>query len=472
MDSPAMDSSPRTVSALLGAALAHIGVRRLFGAPSGGMVGIEGLPHVRVEEPILAAVMAAAAGRVGPGPGAALLPDRTLMISTVPGYRSKPVVVTDPGQLVEVVAAWDRVGPAAAIEIVLDLDLDQPAPADAAVLSVDHGAAGMTLAADLRGPGVMVVAGPGVQRAGRVEDLRALVRSGGIAVAVTVAGTAMLAADDPWFAGVVGLQERDAALAGLADAHLVVLTGVDEVELPGDTSLWGRAQVLEVPPAHLVTLGLRWQPPDPPAPEPSELVGVVSELVQAQAGSARSAVAACQALGAVARADAVVAVDAGPAGLWMARVPTSATPGSVHVPGLRAPGFAMAAAMSAAFDGRAAFAVVNDPVDPVTAALVELAEAWRLDLVVASWGADAGAPDEVAGADGGESAGSLPSGSSQGGSAQGGSSPVDHAARWTAGLRAARREGGVTQVGLDVDPTATRQLVQQVGPVAGWQHAP
>lgn len=475
MDSPAKDSSPRTVSALLGAALAHIGVRRLFGAPSGGLVGIEGLPHVRVEEPALAAVMAAAAGRVGPGPGAALLPGRTLMISAVPGYRSEPLVVTDPGQLVEMVAAWDRVGPAAAIELVLDLDLDQPAPADAAVLSVDHGIAGMTLAGDLRGPGLMVVAGPGVGRAGRVDDLRALARAGGMAVAVTVAGAGMLASDDPWLTGVVGLQQHDAALSGLTDAHLVVLTGVDQVELPdadaGDASLWGRAQVLEVPPAHLVTLGLRWEAPDLPAPEPSALAGAVSAVVEACSGVDRSPVAACEALGTVARGDAVVAVDAGPPGLWMARVPTVALAGSVHVPGLRAPGFAMAAAMSAAFDGRAAFAVVNDPVDPVTAALLDLAEAWQLDLVVASWGADPESTGGGAGTVGGGSAGASSTGASSTGSSPAGASPVDHAARWTAGLRAARREAGVTRVGLDVDPSATRQLVEQLGPVEGWQHA-
>jgi hypothetical protein len=455
-----MDSPGRTVSALLGAALGHIGVRRLFGAPSGGLVGIDGLPHVRVQEPALAAVMAAAAGKVGPGPGAALLPDRTLMISAVPGYRSEPVVVTDAGQLVELVARWDRLGRAAAVEVVLDLDLDQPVPADVAVLSVDDGTAGMTLAADLRGPGLMVVAGPGVARAGRVDDLRALARAGGVSVAVTVGGTGMLAADDPWFAGVVGLQQHDAALAGLSDAHLVVLTGVDPVELPGgdSTGLWGRAQVLEVPPAHLVTLGLRWTDAGPPAhdapanelpaPGPSALAGAVAAVLLDCAGDGPSPVAACQALGIVARADAVVAVDAGPAGVWMARVPSAASPGSVHLPGLRAPGFAMAAAMSAAFDGRAAFAVVNDPPDPVTAALLELADAWRLDLVVAAWGADADA-----GADADHSG-------------------SDHAERWTAGLRAARRTDGVTRVGLGVDPSATRHLVGHLGAVEGWPHAP
>jgi len=456
MDAPGSGPSPRTVSALLGAALAHIGVRRLFGAPSGGLVGIDGLPHVRVEEPALAAVMASAAGRVGPGPGAALLPDRTLMISAVPGYRSEPLVVTDPGQLAEVVAAWDRMGPAAAVEIVLDLDLDQPAPADAAVLSVDHGTAGMTLAADMRGPGLMVVAGPGVGRAGRTGDLQELIRAGGIPVAVTVGATGMLAADDPWYAGVVGLQEHDAVQAGVGDAHLVVLTGVDAVELPGGdgAGLWGGAQVLEVPPAHLVTLGLRWPEPHPPVPAPSALVGTVSSVVDALAGSGPSPVAACRALGTVARGDAVMAVDAGPAGLWMARVPTVATPGSLRLPGLRAPGFAMAAAMSAAFDGRAAYAVVNEPVDPVTAALVELADAWRLDMVVVSWGGD---PGDARG---------------DGATGPDGVDPVDHAGRWTAGLRAARREGGVQHVGLGVDPAATRLLVEQLGPVEGWQHAP
>jgi hypothetical protein len=444
-------TAPRTVSALLGAALADIGVRRIFGAPTGTIAGIDGLAHVRIDEPVLAAALAGAAGRVGPGPGAALLPDRRLVVTATGGLPARQVVVSDPGQMVELVAAWDRLDGVPALDLVLDVDLDAPAPDDAAVLRVTDAGAGMTLGPDLRSVGVVVLAGPGVRRAGRVGDLLGVARSGGMAVAVTVGAAGLLAADDPWYAGVVGLQERDSAAAGLPAAPVVVVTGVDPTELPGDDdpALWGAAQVLEVAPSQLATLGLRFGGPDPQPPPPSGLAAAVAaacDAVDAGGDPGRSPAAACRALARLARRDAVVAADAGPAGLWLARVATTAVPGAVVLPSMATPGFAVAAAMVAALDSRPATAVVVDPPDPVTAALVELAASWHLDMVLASWGGG----DAVAGA-GRDAAGATE--------------------RWGTALRAAARDGGLAEVALEVDPAATRHLIEHLGPVTGWQPA-
>ena len=440
------------VGDLLGGALAHLGVTRVFGAPSDGISGIAGMAHVRVDEPLLAATLALAAGRVGPAPGVALLPGRRLVVGATPGMRSAPLVVTDPEELLSLVAAWDR--PAvtgssgAGVELVVDVDLDAPA-GEHDVIEVGHGGAAMTLAEDMRGVGAVIVAGPGVGRAGRVGDLVQLAHDGGMRIVVVPGAAGMVSGSDPAFDGVVTLQSEDLAMAGVSGAPFVVVSGVDGVELDRgpDEPPWSLgSQVLEVDPVHLATLGLRWEPPVPPMPAPSALAAVTASVIEAclagEPGDS-SPVAACRALGAVARRNTLLAADGGPAGLWLARVSTDASPGALRLPGLRAPGFAVAAAIAAALEGRPAVAVTTEPHDPFTAELLELAVAWQLDITVASWGA-----------------GTLPVGGVD-----------DQAATWTAALRAAGREQGVSEVGLGVDVSSTRLLVEAFGPVEGWRPA-
>jgi hypothetical protein len=466
-DGPSSSGRPATVNALLGAALRQLGVRRVVGASSDGITGIDGLAHTRVSEPSLAAVLAGAAGRVGPAPGVALLPGRGLLVTSVPGLvPAAPVPVTDAATLVEVLATWDHQPDGAAVELRLDLDLEAPVPDEVAVLEADHGAAGTILAPDMRGVGLVVLAGPGVGRAGRQADLQMLATRGGLPVVLTSGAAGLLDAGLPHLAGVAGLQAHDLTATGLDRAPVVVLTGVDAVELldgmPGAPG--GSAQVLEVDPAHLATLPLRWDPPDDPPPPPSALVTAMAAMLTGLDDLPRSPAAACRALATVARRDTVVAADAGPTGLWLARVPTPAVPGTLRLPGLRSPGFAVAAAMSAAMDGRGAIAVVTDPPDPVSDVLLELAGAWGLDVVVAVWGAGAVAT-------------AATNGSASGTAAAGSATPVegspgagaDDADRWALALRAARRVGGVQLVGLDVDLSLTRLLIGQFGPVEGWR---
>lgn len=460
-DTPATGRTPETAGALLAAALTHHGVRRIFGAPTDGLAGIGGLPHVRVDEPNLAAGLAAAAGHVGPGPGAALLPGRRLLVGAAPGLRTEPVAVTGVDHLMELVATWDRDPAGASVEILLDLDLDEPIGGDTSVLRADEGLSGMILAPGLRGAPMVVVAGPGVQRQGRVEALRTLARSGGLPVVTTAGATGMLAGDDPLFAGVVGIQTLDADLSGVAAAEVVIATGLDDGvgldvagEPGGGLTLPGfGGQVLQVAPSHLATLGLRWQPPDPPEPVPSALRHRMDNLAGELAVVPGSPVAACMALGTVARSGSVVAADGGTPGLWLARLRSPAAPGTLRLPGLLAPGFALSAALVAALDGRRAVAVVNDPGDPVSAALTELAVMWNLDLVVVGWGPGAAGDGTVA-------------------RDHNGGPDGDEAGRLLAGLRAAMRSPGVVQVGFDVDPGVTAALEDACGPVVGWPPGP
>ena len=93
-----------TVGELLGRCLRAAGATRLFGSSASGISGVPGLGHLRVDEPDLAALLADAAGRIGTGPGVALLPGRRVRLSSEPGGEAGVVTVTDPASLPVVVA--------------------------------------------------------------------------------------------------------------------------------------------------------------------------------------------------------------------------------------------------------------------------------------------------------------------------------------------------------------------------------
>src|SRR5256714_12848004 len=76
----------------------------------------------------------------------------------------------------------------------------------------------------------IVLAGNGLVRVGASPALREFARVTGIPVAETFMGKGLLDYQDEHFAGTVGLQSRDYALAGFEDADLVITAGWDLVE--------------------------------------------------------------------------------------------------------------------------------------------------------------------------------------------------------------------------------------------------
>jgi hypothetical protein len=97
---------------------------------------------------------------------------------------------------------------------------------------------------------------------------------------------------------------------------------------------------------------------------------------------------------------------------------------SVIVPATRVQGFAAAAAVVAALDGRRAVAVTTAPLDDVSKALLELALDRDLPLTVQVWGDDAG--EHLLG-------------------------------------------GQVRTIGLPVDFSLTQDVVDAAGPIVAWQ---
>jgi hypothetical protein len=451
-----MSDRDQTIGDLLGRSLRSLGVTRVFGSSASGVTGIGGLGHLRVDEPHLAVVLADAHGRVSHGrhPGSALLPGRRLHIGSQPGAPAPTVSVTDAATMVEAVAGFAAGSVFDALELELDVDLDAPAPAGVEPLAVTPAGSLVTLSPSLAELGLVVLAGPGVIRAGEVEALAAFATQSGVPVVETF-GARGLVPGTP--AATVGLQERDAALAGLDDAAFVITVGLDPDEEPparpepggvAGTS-WTSRQVLAVEPFQLAALAHQWPRPRPASAPPAltgALAGVIEPLLASDASPLTPARAAAElsvlsrhrsGIGGRAASGAVVAADAGPAGLWVARA-LPALPGDVVVPARPVRGFAVAGAIVAALDGQPATAVTVTPFDPVTVALLELAGRVGSRLTVVEWGADVSWADARA---------------------------------HRVALHAARTASGVAHVPVPVDLTATRQLIEVAGPVVAWHRA-
>jgi hypothetical protein len=425
----------RTAGQLLSWCLRDAGVTRTFGAP------LPELDHVAVAEPSLAALLADADGRVGPAAGVALLPDRVLRVSSRPGDAGTEVVVDDPGELGPAVlrattAARYRLH---ATRLRLDLDLDAPAPPDAqpAVLPVLP----LDLRLELPDDGVVVLAGPGVVRAGSfrwggaVDGLRAFAAAADVGVANTWGAKGVFTWNSPHHLGTVGLQADDFELLGFRDANLIVATGVDRDESADDR--FRIAPVVDVSPIHLGTAAGNL-PRRARSPLDNRLYERLSAI--AQPGYADTSVPLHPARAvadtkAVLADGGVAAADPGLAGLWFARTFPTDVLGSVVVPATRAPGIAAAIAFVTSSRGQPVVAVTTAPLDPATEQVISLARASDVHFAVDVWSADGPKLDSDA---------------------------------HTATLHKARATPGVTVVSTGVNLSRTRNLVDAAGPVVAW----
>jgi hypothetical protein len=424
-----------TVGSRLAAQLGAMGVTRVFTASDARLPGIE---HVPVAEPELAVLLADAAGRTSAAPGAALLAGNRFHLGSAPGVSPDRVRVDEPDALTAVVAGWSLGSVFAAVDVELALDLAAPAPVgDEPLVIDDRPGQAFTLAPDLADLRIALLAGPGVVRLQQVETLRHTARALGIGVVNTWGAKGVFRWDDPLHHGTAGLQADDFLLAGVVDADVVIATGLDPLESPLERFAGG--QVLEVDPRDLAALPLRWpEPGGPPPPPPlyTKLAEALAPRYQRTTTPLSPARAAAD-LAEVRPPGGLVVADPGPAGLWLARAFPTDEPGSVVVPASNVKGFAAAAVLVAALDGRPALGVVTEPADPATTAVLDLGARWEQPMALAIWGADS----EVTSAE-------------------------DHRAR----LVGARSSAGVDVVAVPVDFADTRLLVEVAGEVVAWAH--
>jgi hypothetical protein len=121
--------------------------------------------------------------------------------------------------------------------------------------------------------------------------------------------------------------------------------------------------------------------------------------------------------------------------LWVARAFPTTEPGSVIVPSPFVQGFAVAAAMAASLDDRPAIAVTMAPFDPVTEALIDLAQPFNSSFVLCEWGADV---------------------------------TWSEATAHKVALRTALDAPGIAHIPTPVDFSQTRVLIEVAGDIIAW----
>lgn len=393
--------------------LAELGVRRIWGEPipvthTGRSAGDAGgrpdapqaltLPaHVPVPEADLAVLLADADGRIGEVDGhgrlgAALLPDGVLHLSSRPGGTAAPRTVTSAEELLDALVEPPGLLTPATSAIHLDVDLameldDEPVPTVAAerqtVFTLDPSLA------DLR---IVVVVGPGVVRAGGVGGLKSLSRAAAAGVINTWGAKGIERWDSPWHFGTIGLQRRDVELGGVPDADVVIVSGLDPVEL--SMADLGHPVIQEVHPGQLGALCGRWDSPGgEPAGRPA-LYQVISEVVRPlyeDAGAPLSGPRAALHLSGALPEGGMAVVDPGLAGFWAARTFPTSIPNSLCVPAAQstteAAGFAAAAALVCRMEDRPVLAVTDDAGfdAPETAAVLAFAESTGASVALQVW---------------------------------------------------------------------------------------
>jgi acetolactate synthase-1/2/3 large subunit len=280
----------------------------------------------------------------------------------------------------------------------------------------------------------VVLAGPGVVREGAVDGLRALAERASVGVLNTWGAKGVFDWRSPHHLATVGLQARDFERGGLADADLIVTTGLDDRELLGD---WRLAPGIDVPPSSLATLARHITPRSRVIEVPAlraELAAITQrgwERTDAPLAPTKVTQHYSQVLG----DGGLVAADPGTAGYWVARTFATQQLGGAQVTADReANGFAVACCTEArlADQGRPVLAVV-DRIDDATALALETAERLGVTVPVEVWSDDGDMLDADA-----------------------------HLAR----LHALVEEGG--QATIATDPTQLDEMLAVAGPIVAW----
>jgi len=280
----------------------------------------------------------------------------------------------------------------------------------------------------------VVLAGPGVVLANAVDGLRALAERASLGVLNTWGAKGVFDWRSRHHLATVGLQAWDFERGGLADADLIITTGLDERELLGH---WELAPTVDVRPSSLASAAERVAPREREILVPplrADLAAITQagwERTGAPLPPTRVTLHYSQVLG----DGGVVAADPGTAGFWVARTFATQQLGGAAVTANRNHrGWAVAwcAAVRGAEPHRPVLAVVDRIDDRVAGALDE-ADRQGVTVPVEVWSDDGDVLDAEA-----------------------------HLAR----LRALVRDGG--QATIATDPNQLDEMLAVAGPIVAW----
>jgi hypothetical protein len=416
-----------TAAGLLGRVLRAAGVDALYGRP------LPGLDVVPVDAGRLAELMADAHRRVHGRPAAVHLGDGRVVVGeggaggegragagnegpadpdrgerVTGGGRSATVSATTVsaataddllgavGAVHRAVASGDRLTLTVAVDPgqpVPDRAPPPPPPVDRWMEPADELVA--RLAAAER---PVVLAGPGVVRAGAVPGLHAVAASANLGVLNTWGAKGVFDWRSRHHLATAGLQAHDFELAGFGDADLILAIGVEPTEAGGER--WRLAPAVEASPGALDALAGRWSRPLADIPIPplrAELARITQEGWAAAAAPLPPSLVTRH-YGMVLGAGGLVAADPGIPGYWVARTFATTELGVVQVPAdPAADGFAVACALVARLrtPHRPVLAVVPSPLTDATRAALDAAARLGVAVPVEAWdvGGEALDPD-------------------------------------------------------------------------------
>jgi hypothetical protein len=234
---------------------------------------------------------------------------------------------------------------------------------------------------------LVVLAGPGVVGSGAQAPLTGLAVSTSAGVLNTWGAKGVFDWRSRHHLATIGLQERDFELGGLADADLVVATGLDADEAPD--RLWQTAPFVTLAPAELGPAAEAIDLPHRQIPEPpirTGLARVTQDGWSRESGPlspSRVTLHYSQCLA----GGGLVATDAGVSGYWVARTFSTTELGATSVPSRAVPGFAVASVVAARLmrPWRPALAVVDGPLDAETEAVLDAAGSLGIGVGVEVW---------------------------------------------------------------------------------------
>lgn len=389
-----------TVGRLVGRILRAAGVDAVYGRP------LAGVRVVPVPADDVAALMAAAHVRVHGRPAAVHRGDGTLVVGGDP--VGSAVAAVTAGSVDDLLAATAAVHDAAhgrsgrlALTVAPDPDAPAPDVVPRAPGPVDRWSppGDDLVTAVVAAARPVVLAGPGVVRAGAVPGLHAVAAAAGLGVLNTWGAKGVFDWRSRHHLATAGLQARDFELGGLADADLIVATGVDPAEAPAHR--WRHlAPVVEVAPGALDPLAGRWSrpPADIAVPPLRAALGRVTQEGWASSATPLAPSLVIRHYAEVVGPGGLVAADPGVAGYWVARTFATTGVGTVHVPASAAShGFAVACATvarlrapdrpvlavvdGAAGEGAAGAGAAGDPVGEV----LDCARRLGVDVPVEVW---------------------------------------------------------------------------------------
>jgi hypothetical protein len=284
----------------------------------------------------------------------------------------------------------------------------------------------------------IVLAGPGVVTHQAQASLHAFAVGASVGVLNTWGAKGVFDWRSRHHLATVGLQARDFELGGLADADLIVATGIDFDEAPGDK--WQIAPVVTLDPTSLgplaESLHRPHQPLEPP-PLRARLAAVTQQGWSRSSGPlapSRVTLHYSQCL----TGGGLVTADAGLPGFWVARTFSTTELGATSVPARPNAGTAIASVIVArrSRPWRPALAVTDGPIDDELETLLEVAASLGVGVGVEVW--DPGGPALSA---------------------------DDHLDR----LRGLAVTSGQEVVRLRTDPGQLDHMLEAAGPIIAWQ---